>query len=123
MVGCVLLLDLHVVAPGLAEIAYFVAPWAQHRGIGSRAVISTVRWAAHHHGLRRLQANVDPANVISAALLAKLGLHEGKYIPASYSQFSDRSGNPRAGFIVSGSEVSLDAALATYPAEQDFTIT
>lgn len=122
LVGCVLILDLHVVEPGLGEIAYFVAAPAQGRGIGSAAVISMVRWAYTQHGLRRLRANMDPDNCASLAILKKLGMHAGKYIPPSYSAFSDRSGNLRPQLILSCPEADLTAALARHLPEDDLPV-
>lgn len=122
LVGCVLILDLHVVAPGLAEIAYFIDAPMQGRGIATAAVIATVRWAAQQHGLRRLQANTDPENLASVAILRKLGMATRHEIPPDFSAFFDRAGQPRPQLIAAGSEFDLAKALTQYPSEYDLIV-
>ncbi|MGB4100902.1 MAG: GNAT family N-acetyltransferase [Alphaproteobacteria bacterium] len=122
LIGCVLILDLHVVEAGLGEIAYFIAAPEQGRGIGSTAVISTVRWACRHHGLRRLQAHVDPENYASLSILKKLGFGEGRNLPSNKSQFFDRAGSPRPQFVLTCHEPDLTAALGLLPPEQDYPV-
>lgn len=122
LVGCVLILDLHVVAPGLAEIAYFIDAPLQGRGIATAAVIATVRWAAHQHGLRRLQANADPENLASRAILRKLGMEIRHQLPPDFSTFFDRDGQRRPHLIAACSEFDLAKALTQYPPEYDLIV-
>ncbi len=123
LIGCVLILDLHVAEAGLGEVAYFIAAPEHGQGIGSAAVASVVRWAYQHHGLRRLRANVDPENRASLAILQKIGMCEGRYISPSHSRFSDRDGTPRPYLELSGQESDLAAALARQPPEHDLPVT
>lgn len=122
MIGCVVMLDLHVRERGLAEIAYFIAAPAQGRGIGGNAVISAVRWAYANHGLRRLDAHADPDNPASTSILMRLGLQPAQYIPPSRSMAFDRDGNPRPRYLWAGPAESLAAALARHPQEHDFPV-
>jgi RimJ/RimL family protein N-acetyltransferase len=123
LLGCVLILDLHVVAPGLAEIAYFIDAPMQGRGITTAAVVAVVRWAAQRHGLRRLQANADPENLASLAILRKLGMATRHHIPPDFSAFFDRAGQPRPQMIAAVSEFDLAKAMTQYPPEHDLIVT
>lgn len=112
LLGCVVLLDFGILAPQVAEIAYFTAiPW-RGQGLSQRAVFSVARWAQQKRGLKGLYAHVDPDNPASIAILSKMGLAPTKYVPAALSQFTNRAGQRRACWIMQTTPPSLQAALA-----------
>lgn len=121
LLGCVVLLDFGILAPQVAEMAYFTAiPW-RGQGLSQRAVFSVARWAQQTLGLRGLYAHVDPDNPASIAILNKLGLAPTKFVPAVLSQFTDRAGRRRPCWVMQTTPPSLQAALAN-PAITDFPV-
>lgn len=116
LLGCVVLLDIGVLAPNVGEIAYFTAVSAQGHGITRAAVASAAHWARQHYGLRGLYASVDPANPASIAILERLGLSPIKFIPAGQSVFKDRAGAPRPCWVMQTTPQSFAAAMAALPA-------
>ena len=54
---------LHRVAltAGLAEVGYWVAPWARGRGVATSATVALSRWG-HRRGLHRVELLTDPEN-------------------------------------------------------------
>ena len=112
LLGCVVLLDFGILAPQVAEIAYFTAMDWRGQGLSQRAVFSVARWAQQNMGLKGLYAHVDPDNPASLAILGKLGLTPTKFVPAAQSQFTDRAGQRRPCWIMQTTPPSLQAALA-----------
>lgn len=63
---------------GRAEIGYHLAPQAQGRGYMDEALRCLLAYLFDARGLRRLEAEIDPRNLSSAAVLTRLGFqHEG----------------------------------------------
>lgn len=60
-------------APDTAELAFEVVDAHQGRGIGS-ALVDAVTTVAHARGITRLEASVEPGNVASEAVLARVGV-------------------------------------------------
>lgn len=74
---------------GVVGMAYWVAPHARGRGIGTRAVRLAADWALARPGTVRVEAWVSPANVASQRLLTAAGFtHEGRL--RSFTDFGDR---------------------------------
>lgn len=111
LLGCVVLLDFGILAPQVAEIAYFTAVAQRGQGLGQRAALSVARWAQQTHGLKGLYAHVDPDNPASIKILSKLGLAPTKFVPALQSQFTDRAGCRRPCWVMQTTPPSLQAAL------------
>lgn len=111
LLGCVVLLDFGILAPQVAEIAYFTALSWRGQGLSQHAVFSVARWARQNLGLKGLYAHVDPDNPASIAILSKLGLAPTKFVPAAQSQFTDRAGQRRPCWIMQTTPPSLQAAL------------
>ena len=57
----------------VAEVVYAVAPWARGRKVAQRAVRLLCDWAMTDVGLARLEFYVEPSNVASRAVAARLG--------------------------------------------------
>jgi GNAT superfamily N-acetyltransferase len=62
-----------VTAPDVAELAFEVVDAHQGRGIGS-ALVDAVTTVAHDRGIRWLEATVEPGNLASEAVLARVGV-------------------------------------------------
>lgn len=58
------------------DIGYLIDPEFWGRGYGREAVSAVVARAFAHHGLTRIQADVDPRNTASIRLLERLGFVE-----------------------------------------------
>jgi RimJ/RimL family protein N-acetyltransferase len=64
----------HVDAAELvAEVGYWVAPWARGRGVGASALPLLSAWALDAGGLQRLEALIEPANAASCAVATASG--------------------------------------------------
>lgn len=122
LIGCVVLLDLHILEPGLAEIAYFLASSAQGKRIGTGVVLSFVKYALEQYGLRRLYAHVDPDNMASMGILARLNMEPVGYIAANKSKAYDREGRPRPREIWACSEKGLELALSRHHSTDNFQV-
>lgn len=118
LLGCVVLLDIGVLAPRVGEIAYFLSPTARGQGIATQAVISAARWAQQTLDLRGLYASVDPDNPASLAILTRLGLSPIRFVSAAQSSFTDRHGRPRPCWTMQTTPASFAAALAALPESQ-----
>lgn len=57
----------------VAEVVYAVAPWARGRKVAQRAARLLCDWALNEVGLARLEFYVEPSNVASRAVAARLG--------------------------------------------------
>ena len=57
----------------VAEVVCAVAPWARGRKVAQRAVRLLCDWAMTDVGLARLEFYVEPSNVASRAVAARLG--------------------------------------------------
>ena len=87
-----------------AELAFEVADAHQGRGIGS-ALVDAVTTVARDHGIRYLEATVEPGNRASEALLSRVGIR----LRMSDGLLEGR-GEPRV--APSGSPVNRRAVLA-----------
>jgi RimJ/RimL family protein N-acetyltransferase len=58
------------------EIGYWVAPWAQGRGLGTRVVILLRDWARRERGLERIELLIHPSNAPSIRLAEKAGFRD-----------------------------------------------
>jgi RimJ/RimL family protein N-acetyltransferase len=67
---------LHRVAltAGLAEVGYWVAPWARGRGVATSATDALTRWG-HRQGLHRVELLTDPENWQSQRVALSAGFH------------------------------------------------
>lgn len=115
LLGCVVLLDIGVLAPQVGEIAYFLAPHRRGKGVATQAVISAARWAQQQLGLRGLYASVDPDNPASLTILTRLGLSPTRFVAAADSSFTDRDGAPRPCWMMQTTPASFAAALTALP--------
>lgn len=78
VIGTCQLFSLHTES-ARAEIGYTLARRDWGRGAMTEALHGLIDWAFGPAGLRRLEAEIDPANRASATLLARLGfVHEGR---------------------------------------------
>jgi RimJ/RimL family protein N-acetyltransferase len=59
---------------GVAEIGYWVAPWARGRGVATGAVRAVARWALGALGLRRLVWRAKVGNHASRLVAARVGV-------------------------------------------------
>ena len=57
----------------VAEVGYWVAPWARGRGVALRASQLLAGWAFREVGFKRLELYIEPANAPSCAVAEKLG--------------------------------------------------
>jgi RimJ/RimL family protein N-acetyltransferase len=57
----------------VAEVGYFVAPWARGHGYAARAVRLLARWALRDLGLARVAADVDIDNAASQRTAERAG--------------------------------------------------
>ena len=57
----------------VAEVVYAVAPWARGRKVAQRAARILCSWALTDLGLARLELYIEPSNVASLAVAARLG--------------------------------------------------
>jgi adenosylcobyric acid synthase len=61
-------------ASKVAEVGYWVAPWARGRGVASEATRSLARWAIHEHGFERVELFAATGNLASQRAAEKAGL-------------------------------------------------
>jgi RimJ/RimL family protein N-acetyltransferase len=66
-------IELHIHRHGVADIGYWVAPWARRRRVATRALVLLSRWAFATLPLFRLQVTTDPANIASQAVAERAG--------------------------------------------------
>lgn len=57
----------------VAEVGYWVAPWARGQKVAQRAVRLMCDWAFTDLGIRRLEFFVEPANAASCAVAERVG--------------------------------------------------
>jgi RimJ/RimL family protein N-acetyltransferase len=57
---------------GVAEVGYWVAPWARGQRVATRAAKAATRWA-FEHGMGRVELMTDPANVRSQRVAIAAG--------------------------------------------------
>lgn len=114
LLGCVVLLDIGVIAPQVGEIADLLAPSVRGAGIATQAAISTARWAQQQFGLRGLYASVDPDNPASLTILTRLGLSPTRFVAAADSRFIC-AGAQRPCWMMQTTPKSFAAALAALP--------
>lgn len=122
LLGCVILLDMGVVTPHAAEIAYFTSTSVRRQGIAQTAALSVAHWAQQLWGLNCLYASVDPDNPASLAILTRLGLTPVKFLPADASSFTNREGVPRPCWVMQSTPHSFSAALARLDRENLFPV-
>ncbi len=66
---------------GEAEFGYMIVAAARRRGYATEAAEGLLAWAAEEAGLRSVRASVEPGNVASLGVLAKLGFScQGDYL-------------------------------------------
>ncbi len=75
--------------PLTAEIGYWLVERARGRGLGSRAVALLARWAVTDAGLVRVEALVEPENIVSQRVLEKAGFRREGHL-RSYLVFDRR---------------------------------
>jgi|GEM_PF-15112 len=72
-------------ATKVAEVGYWVAPWARGRGVASQATRSLAHWAIHDHGLERVELLSATGNRASQRAAEKAGFtREGLARNAGY---------------------------------------
>ena len=72
-------------ASKVAEVGYWVAPWARGRGVASRATRTLAHWAIVDHGFERVELFAATGNVASQAVARKAGfVREGVARNAGY---------------------------------------
>lgn len=70
------------------DVGYWVIERARRQGLASRAVGLAVRWALTDAGLARVEALVEPGNILSQRLLEGIGFQRERYL-RSYFVFAD----------------------------------
>lgn len=81
LIGCVHLNEIVHGALESAFLAYFVFEPYQGRGLMSRFLAGVIDRAFDRHGLHRVEANVQPANRASKALVERLGFRLEGFSP------------------------------------------
>lgn len=81
LIGCVHLNEIVHGALESAFLAYFVFEPYQRRGLMSQLLAGVVDRAFDQHGLHRVEANVQPANQASKALVERLGFRLEGFSP------------------------------------------
>jgi ribosomal-protein-serine acetyltransferase len=72
-------------ASKVAEVGYWVAPWARGRGVASRATRTLAQWAIVEHGFERVELFAATGNVASQGVAQKAGfVREGVARNAGY---------------------------------------
>lgn len=64
---------LKALAPGAAELGYFVLPAHRRRGFAEEAARGMMDWAARVRGITRFVVSISPGNAPSVAMARKLG--------------------------------------------------
>ena len=98
-------------ATRVAEVGYWVAPWARGRGVASGATRALARWAIDEHGLERVELLAATGNLASQRAAEKAGIvregiarnagyvHDGRVDLVVYSMVRDDLPNSsREGF-------------------------
>lgn len=57
----------------VAEVGYWVAPWARGRGVASNATRALARWAMVEHGFQRVELYAATGNLASQRVAEKAG--------------------------------------------------
>jgi RimJ/RimL family protein N-acetyltransferase len=57
---------------GIAEVGYWIAPWARGHGLASSALAILEEWA-RRQGLRRLELLIEPSNMASKRVAERSG--------------------------------------------------
>lgn len=57
----------------VAEVGYWVAPWARGQRVAQRATRLLADWAFNHAGFQRLELYIEPVNAASCAVAESLG--------------------------------------------------
>jgi RimJ/RimL family protein N-acetyltransferase len=60
-------------APGAAELGYFVMPGHRRQGLAEEAALAMMDWANQVHGVSRFVISISPQNAPSIAMARKLG--------------------------------------------------
>src|SRR5665811_306651 len=69
----------------VAEVGYWVAPWARDRGVASDATRALARWAIRDHGFERVELFAATGNIASQRAAEKAGfVREGVARNAGY---------------------------------------
>lgn len=69
----------------VAEVGYWVAPWARGRGVASRASRALAEWAIRDHGFERVELFAATGNIASQRAAGKAGfVREGVARNAGY---------------------------------------
>lgn len=102
-------------APDAAELAFEVVDAHQGRGIGS-ALVDAVTTVAHDRGVRWVEATVEPGNLASKAMLARVGVRlvlsdgllegRGELRPPASSRVNRRAVLALAGQLASSSSTA-----------------
>ena len=72
-------------AAKVAEVGYWVAPWARGRGVASQAIRAISRWAIAGHGFERVELFAATGNAASQRAAEKAGfVREGVARNAGY---------------------------------------
>lgn len=82
LIGCVHLNEIVYGALQSAYLAYFVFVPYQHQGWMSAVLTEVIDRAFNRHALHRLEANIQPSNTASRALVTRLGFRLEGYSPA-----------------------------------------
>lgn len=65
-----------------AYLGYYAGAGFNGRGLVSEGLAEVIRFAVDHLGLHRLEANIQPGNAASIALVRRLGFRREGYSPA-----------------------------------------
>jgi ribosomal-protein-serine acetyltransferase len=72
------------------EMGVWMAPWAQGRGLVTKACWELLDWAFRTRGMRRVQWGNNPTNVKSAAVAQRLGMTREGVLRSAFALGEDR---------------------------------
>jgi len=90
-----------------AEVGFAVATAMQGRGLATEAVRRALQFAFGEMGLHRMEADVDPANKASAAVLEKVGFAREGYMPQRWKTADGWADTVFYGLLASAFETSV----------------
>ena len=115
-------------ASKVAEVGYWVAPWARGRGVASRATRTLAQWAIVEHGFERVELFAATGNVASQGVAQKAGfvregvarnagyVHDGRVDMVLFSLIPDDLQTSGAAATTQASPAVCDDSAGSHPA-------